>query len=37
MKFFYKDVEKLNDAKNLAIEFVRREKNIYQLTNIIAQ
>ena len=37
MKFFYKDLEKLNDAKNLAIEFVRREKNIYQLTNIIAQ
>ena len=31
MKFFAKDVDKLNDSKNLAIEFVRREKNIFQL------
>lgn len=29
MRFSQKDLDKLNDAKNTAIEFIRREKNLF--------
>lgn len=29
MRFSQKDLDKLNEAKNTAIEFIRREKNLF--------
>lgn len=31
------DLEKLMPAKNMAIEFIRKEKNIYQIINVVEQ
>lgn len=31
MKLTEKDLEKLNDSKNIAIDYIRREKKIYSI------
>lgn len=31
------DLEKLQDSKNMAIEFIRKEKQIYQINNVLTQ
>lgn len=37
MRIHEADLEKLNESKNLAIEYVRNEKQSYQIINIVGQ
>ncbi len=37
MRITEADLEKLNESKNIAVEFIRKEKKLFQIQNIIKQ
>ena len=37
MRITEADLEKLNESKDLAVSYVRKEKSIYQLQNVLNQ